>query len=81
MKGSEFVFDSIELLHYKCHTISLNCDWSYVDSPKCLKSKKAAVDPKNIDDKCFQYAIAVVLNHKNILKDPHRISKIKPFIN
>ena len=29
----------------------------------------------------FQYTITVPLNHKNIVKDPQRISKIKPFIN
>ena len=24
MKGSEFVFDSVDFLHYKCHKINLN---------------------------------------------------------
>ena len=24
IKGSEFVFDGVDLLHYKCHRISLN---------------------------------------------------------
>ena len=33
MKGSKFVFDSVDLLHYKPHKISLNCDGSYTDSP------------------------------------------------
>ena len=30
--------------------------------------------------KCFQYAITVALNHKNIVKILQRILKIKPFI-
>ena len=34
MKGSEFVYDSVDLLHYKCHKISLNCGGPYKDSPK-----------------------------------------------
>ena len=34
MKGSEFVYDSVDLLHYKCHKISLNCGEPYKDSPK-----------------------------------------------
>ena len=34
MKGSEFVYDSVDLLHYKCHIISLNCGGPYKDSPK-----------------------------------------------
>ena len=41
MKGSKFVFDSVDLLHYKCHTISLICSGSYADSPKCWKIKKS----------------------------------------
>ena len=32
MKGREFVYD--DLLHYKCHKISLNCGGPYKDSPK-----------------------------------------------
>ena len=46
-----------------------------------VKNKKAAINPKINDNKWFQYAIKVVLNHENIVKDPQRISKIKPFIN
>ena len=42
-------------------------------------NKKAAINPKNNDDKCFQYSITLTLNHKNIVKGPQRISKINPF--
>ena len=38
MRGSEFVHDSIELLHQK---ISLKRGRSYIDSPKWLKNKKS----------------------------------------
>ena len=34
MKGSEFFFDSVDLLHYKCHKISLNRGGSYRGYPK-----------------------------------------------
>ena len=57
MKGSKFVFDSVDLLNYKLHKISSNWGGSYIDSPKWLKNKKATINPKSIDDKCFQYAI------------------------
>ena len=46
MSGSEFVFDSIDLLHYNLHTISLNRGGSYIDSPKWLKNKKATINSK-----------------------------------
>ena len=45
-----------------------------------LKNKKATVNPKNKDDKCFQYSLTVALNHAQIKDHPGRISKIKPFI-
>ena len=32
-EGSEFVFDYVHLLYYKCHKINPNCDGSYMDSP------------------------------------------------
>ena len=30
MKGSEFVFDYVQLLYYKCHKLNLNCGRSYI---------------------------------------------------
>ena len=32
-RGSEFLFDSVDLLHYNLHKISLNRGGSYIDSP------------------------------------------------
>ena len=58
----------------------LNRGGSYIDSPKWLKDKKSAINPKNSDDKCFQYAVTLALNLDKIKKDPQRVSKIKPFI-
>ena len=42
---------------------------------------KSTINPKNNDDKCFQYAITLALNLDKINKHPQRISKIKPFID
>ena len=81
MTGSEFVFDNADSLSYKLQRISLNRGGSYIDSPKWLKNKKATIDLKNNDGKCFQYAITVALNHEKIKNDPQRITKIKPFID
>ena len=71
MRGSEFVFDSIDLLHYNLHKISLNRGGSCIDSPKWLKNKKATINPKN-NDKYFQYAITAAL--KAILKKYQKLS-------
>ena len=47
MKVSEFVFDYVHLLYYKCHKINLNCGGSYSDSPVWIKSKNAIINPIN----------------------------------
>ena len=81
MKGSEFMFDSVDALYYDLNKISLSRVGSYIDSPKWLKDKKTTINPKNNDDKCFQYALTVALNYQNIKNSPQRMSKIKPFID
>ena len=37
------------------------------------KNKKATINPKNKDDKCFQYALTVTLNYQNIKNNLERI--------
>ena len=81
MKGSEFEFDGVNFLNYDFNKICLNRGGSYIDSPKWLKDKKSTINPKNNDDKCFQYAVTLALNLDKIKKNPQRISKIKPFID
>ena len=47
MRGSEFVFDYVQLLYYKCHRINFNCGGLYIDSPDWIKNKKS-------NDKSYQ---------------------------
>ena len=81
MTGSEFIRDSVDLLYYHLQKIGLKRNRSYIDSTEWLKNKKATINPKNNDDNCFQYALTVPLNHKQIKSHPEKISKIKPFID
>ena len=37
MKGSEFVFDYVHLLCYKCHKVNPNCGGSNIVSPDWIK--------------------------------------------
>ena len=80
MKGSDFVFDRVNYLYYDLNKISISRGGSYIDSPKWLKDKKSAINPKHNDYKCFQYAVTLALNLDKINNHPERISKIKPFI-
>ena len=81
MRGSNFIFDSVDALYYDLNKISFSKGRSYIDSSESLKNKKATINPKNNDDKCFQYALTLALNHEQIKKDPQRTSTIKPFID
>ena len=82
LEGNEFVFDYVHLLYYKCHKINPNCGGSYMDSPDWMKNKKITINPINKkNNKCFQYALTVALNHEKIVKNSERITKIKPLIN
>ena len=65
MTGNEFMFDSADALYYDLNKISLS----------------KGDNPKNNNDKCFQYALSVALNYEQIKSRPERISNIRPFID
>ena len=79
MRGREFVSDSIDLLYYKLHKISLNRGESHIDYLEWLKNKKATINPKMLkylkDWKRFE------LNNKstplNIMFAPHNTEEIR----
>ena len=73
MKGSEFVFYTVDLLRCKNHKMSLNRGASYIDSSEQLKNKRAIINPKNNDDKCFPYDLTVALNYQNLKKSSKNI--------
>ena len=59
MKKSILTYNRVRAFYYKLHKISINrSGGSYIDSPDCIKNKKATINPKNKNDnKCMQYAI------------------------
>ena len=81
MKGSDFEFDGINFLYYDFNKTSIYRGGTYIESPKWLKDKRSTINPKNKDNKCFQYAVTLALNLDNIDNHLEIISKIKPFID
>ena len=77
MKGSDFTFDWVQLLYYKYHNVNFKRSGSYIDSPDWIKKKKATINPKNRDDKCFQYTANVALNYEEVKWNPQRVSNIR----
>ena len=63
--GSNFVFESVDLLSYHIHKTSLKRRKSYMKSRKWVVNKRATINP-NGDNKCFQYSITVALHHQDI---------------
>ena len=61
IKGSDFVFESVELVDYKLHR--------YVKSPEWLANKKATINPKNKnDDESLWWSTISALNYNEIMK-------------
>ena len=81
VKGSDFVFDSNQLLYCKCHRIILRHGGSYINFPDWMKKMEAKINPKNKDDKGFQYALTVALNYREIESHSERFLNIKPVVN
>ena len=51
MKRSDFIFNCVHLLRYKCYKINLNHDGSYIDSSDWIKNKITTINSVNEDDK------------------------------
>ena len=68
-------------MYYKYHKINFQREGLRIDSTNWIKKKKAKINQKNYNNKCFQYVATVTLNHEDIKRDQKRISKVKCFIN
>ena len=68
-KGSEFIFEIVELLDYKLHKTSLKRSRWYIKSPEWLLHKGATINPKNKnDDECLRWSTISALNYNEIMK-------------
>ena len=79
--GSNFEFESVDLLSDHVYKTRLKRGKSYIKSSEWVLNKTAIINSKSKDDNCFQYSITVALNHQNIENHLGRISNIKPFID
>ena len=72
MRVSDFIFDCVHLLYYKCYERNLT---------RWILYRFSRLDKKQKSNKSFQYAVTAALNHKDINKNLQRIIKIKSFVN
>ena len=73
--------EPFESLFLRYQTVNFKLGGSQIYSPDRIKKKKTTINPKNTDDKLFQYVVTVTLNYEDIESHPERVSNIKPFIN
>ena len=71
--GSNFEFESVGLLSYRIHKTSLKRENLYIKPPELVASKKVIKNPKNKDDRCFEYSMVVALRHMEIKSHPEGI--------
>ena len=45
MRGSEFVYDSVDVFYYNLTKVSLSRSGPYIDSTKWVKNKRATINP------------------------------------
>ena len=54
---------------------------SYIKLPDWLAKKKAILNPKNLDEKCFKWAVIAGLKWEEIDCHPERVSKLRKYEN
>ena len=70
ISGSEFNFESVELMDYKLHRVRLRRGESNIKSPEWLLHKGATMNPKNEnDDECLRWSTTFTLNYNEIYNE------------
>ena len=81
LRDSKFVFDSIMYTDISIHRFNLTRGSSYIPLPDWLASKKAILNSKNVDMKCFKWAVIAGLKWEELDRDHQRISKLRRYEN
>ncbi|XP_050064503.1 LOW QUALITY PROTEIN: uncharacterized protein LOC126553366 [Aphis gossypii] len=64
-KGSGWSLYSIDALQLRINIVNPLTGSSYVILPECIRNKKAVINVKNNDNKCFKYAILTKYNTRS----------------
>ena len=79
LRDSKFVFDSVIRMDISIHRLNLTRGSSYISLPDWLSRKEAIINPKNLDMKCFKWAVIAALKWKEIGRDQQRVSKLRRY--
>ena len=57
LRDSKFVFDKILQTDISCHRLMLTRGSNFIKLPDWLAKQKGILNPKNLDEKCFKWAV------------------------
>lgn len=77
LRGSGFTLSEIVELNVQISSFAPYAGCSYVQTPKKLNNKKAIINIKNFDEKCFMWAILSAIYPA--VKNPQRVSKYEQY--
>ena len=79
LRDSKFVFDSVIHMDISIHRLNLTWGSGYIPLPAWLTKKKAIINPKNLDMKCFKWSVIGALKWREIDRDHQRVSKLRRY--
>ena len=79
LRDSKFASDSIMYTDISIHKLNLTRGSSYIPLPDWLAKKKAILNPKNFDVKCFKWSVIAALKWEEIDRDHQRVSKLRRY--
>ncbi|VDI42200.1 Hypothetical predicted protein [Mytilus galloprovincialis] len=81
-EGSGWTFGHIEKLEIHLSKFKPLKGGSFIPTPSALAKKKAIVNVKNEDDRCFQWAVLAALHHEEVdQKNPNRVAQYKKWVD
>ena len=66
LRDSKFVFGRVMRMEISIHRLNLTRGSSYIPLPDWLSRKEAIINPKNMDMKCFKWAVIAALKWKEV---------------
>ena len=66
LRDSKFVFEMVMQMDISIHRLKLTRGSSYIPLPDWLSKKEAIINPKNLDIKCFKWAVIAAMKWKEI---------------
>ena len=79
LRDSKFVFEMVIRMDINIHWLNLTRGSSYIPLPDWLSHKEAIIIPKNLDIKCFKWAVIAALKWREIGRDQQRVSKLRRY--